>query len=158
MRPRKRGERGSASMELVLLAPVLIVVLLFVVGLARMANARQQVEALAADGARAASLERNTALSASAARDAVAAELGERGMSCSALDVEVDVSDYRPGGSVEVTVSCTAALGDVALSGLPGHKRYTATAVVPIETYRSVSAGFTNSGGLAGQNSEGSRA
>ena len=135
-RRKRREERGSASVELVLMAPVLIVILLFVVGLARIANAKQQVEAIAADGARAASLERNTSLSASAARDAVARELGERGMSCSSLDVDVDVSDYRPGGSVEVTVSCTAALGDVALSGLPGSKRYTASAVVPIETYR----------------------
>lgn len=118
------------------MAPALIAVLLFVVGLARIANAKQQVEAVAADGARAASLERNTALSASAAQDAITWELGERGMSCSSLQVDVDVSDYRPGGSVQVTVSCTAALGDVALSGLPGHKRYTATAAVPIETHR----------------------
>lgn len=134
--PARRGERGSASVELVLLTPVLIVVLLFVVGLARIANARQEVEAVAADGARAASLERNTAHSARAARSLVEGELGDRGMSCVGLKVDVDISDYRPGGSVRVTVSCTAALGDVALSGLPGSKQFRATAVVPIETHR----------------------
>lgn len=135
-RKRPRREQGSASVELVLLTPLLIMVLLFVVGLARIAMAKQQVEAVAADAARAASLERNTSQSANAARSVVDGELGERGMSCQALDVDVDVSDYRPGGAVRVTVACTANLSDVALSGLPGSKQYRATAVVPIETYR----------------------
>ena len=123
-------------MELVLLTPLLVIVLLFVVGLARISMAKQQVEAVAADAARAASLERNTSQSVNAAHAVVDGELGERGMSCQALDLDVDVSDYRPGGSVRVTFACTVNLSDVALSGLPGSKQYRATAVVPIETYR----------------------
>ena len=139
--PRRRrprhGDRGSAAMELVLMAPVLMVILLFVVGLGRMAHARQQVESVAADSARAASLERNTSQSAAAARAAAAASLGEAGVSCTSLAVDVDLSSYRPGGQVRVTVSCTARLGDVALAGFPGSRRFTATSTVPIETYRS---------------------
>lgn len=136
-RPRHLGERGTAAIELVLMAPVLMIILLFVVGLGRMAHARQQIESVAADSARAASLERNTQLSALAARIAAERSLGQAGVSCSGLDVGVDLSSYQPGGQVRVTVSCTANLGDVALAGFPGHKVFTATSTVPVETYRS---------------------
>lgn len=119
------------------MAPVLLMVLLLVVGLGRMADARQQIESVAADSARAASLERNTAQSAAAARAAAERSLGDAGLSCAGLDVNVDISDYQPGGQVQVTVSCTAQLRDVALSGLPGSKVFTASSTVPIETFRA---------------------
>jgi hypothetical protein len=82
-------------------------------------------------------LERNTALSAAAARTAARRSLGDGGLSCTGLQVNVDISDYRPGGQVQVTVSCTAQLRDVALSGLPGTRVFTATSTVPIEMYRA---------------------
>jgi Flp pilus assembly protein TadG len=132
-----RDEHGAAAIELVLMAPVLLMVLLLVVGLGRMADARQQIESVAADSARAASLERNTAQSAAAARAAAERSLGDAGLSCAGLDVNVDISDYQPGGQVQVTVSCTAQLRDVALSGLPGSKVFTASSTVPIETFRA---------------------
>lgn len=130
-------ERGAAAVELVLVAPVFMLVLLFVVGLARMAHARQQLEDVAADAARAASLERNTSRTNDAAREAARDSLGRAGVSCTGLTVDVDVSRYRPGGQVGVTVSCTAELGDVALAGFPGTRTFTASSVVPIETYRA---------------------
>lgn len=131
-----RPQRGSAAVELVLVAPVLLVALLLVVGLGRLASARQEVDGAAASAARAASLERNTALSAEAAEQAATATLTDRGISCQSLSVQVDVSAYQPGGEVSVTASCTVPLDDVALSGLPGSRTLTSTAVVPIETYR----------------------
>lgn len=134
---RIRDERGSAAIELTLLAPVLLVILLFVVGLGRMAHARQQVEAAAADSARAASLERNTALSSSAARRAAEASLGDAGVSCTGLTVRTDLSSYEPGGRVVVTLGCRTRLRDVAMAGFPGSKTFTATSVVPIESWRS---------------------
>ena len=134
---RSRGERGAAAIELVLMAPVLMVILLFVVGLGRMAHARQQLESVAADSARAASMERNTHASAQAARDAAEASLGEAGVSCSGLQVAVDLSSYQPGGTVRVTVTCQAMLADVAMAGFPGSRTFTATSTVPIENFRS---------------------
>lgn len=136
LRRRRRDERGVSAIELTLIAPVLMVVLLFVVGLGRMAHARQQIESVAADSARAASLERNTAQSARAAEAAAARSLGDTGVSCSRLTVQVDLSSYQPGGRVAVTVSCTTRLSDVALAGFPGSRVFAARSVVPIETYR----------------------
>jgi Flp pilus assembly protein TadG len=134
---RARGERGTAAIQLVLIAPVLMVILLFVVGLGRMAHARQQLESVAADSARAASLERNTHHSAAAAKAAAQQSLGQAGVSCTGLTVDVDLTSYEPGGQVKVTVSCKTQLSDVALAGFPGSRTFTATSTVPIETYRS---------------------
>jgi Flp pilus assembly protein TadG len=133
----ERRERGTAAIELVLMAPVLMVILLFVVGLGRMAHARQQLESVAADSARAASLERNTDRSAAAARTAAQQSLGQAGVSCADLTVRVDLSGYQPGGQVRVRVSCTSELSDLAVAGFPGRRTLTADATVPIEIYRS---------------------
>lgn len=132
-----RNEDGSGTAELVLMAPLVVAVFLLVVGLGRMADARQDVNGAAAEAARAASLQRNTALSAAAARLAANATLRDRAVSCEHLTVSVDIGSYQPGGSVTATVTCVAALGDVALSGLPGSRTFQATAVVPIEQYRA---------------------
>lgn len=130
-------ESGAAAIELTLLAPALLVILLFVVGLARMANASQQVESVAADAARAVSLQRDVGASGSVAREAARRSLGQAGLSCVSLSVSVDATDYRPGGAVRVAVSCTASLGDVAIAGFPGRRQFDATATVPIESYRA---------------------
>ena len=132
----RRDERGASAIELTLIAPVLMVILLFVVGLGRMAHARQQIESVAADSARAASLERNTSQSARAAQLAAAQSLGDAGVACTNLRVDVDLSSYQPGGRVSVTVTCTTQLRDVALAGFPGSRVFSATSIVPIETYR----------------------
>lgn len=137
LRRRRRGERGTAAIELTLMAPVLMVILLFVVGLGRMAHARQQIESVAADSARAASLERNTAMSAQAAKTAAETSLGDAGVSCTDLKVDVDLSSYQPGGRVTVTVSCQTKLSDVTMAGFPGSRTFTATSSVPIENFRS---------------------
>lgn len=134
--PGRRDERGASAIELTLIAPLLMVILLFVVGLGRMAHARQQIESVAADSARAASLERNTSQSTRAAQLAAAQSLGDAGVACTNLRVDVDLSSYQPGGRVSVTVTCTTQLEDVALAGFPGRKVFSATSIVPIETYR----------------------
>lgn len=63
--------------------------------------------------------------------------MGESGISCADLRVRVNTAAYRPGGSISVTVACTANLRDVALVGFPGTHTFTSSATVPIETYRA---------------------
>jgi Flp pilus assembly protein TadG len=89
-----RSERGSTALELTLLAPVLLTMLLLVVGLGRMAHARQQVESIAADAARAASLARNPNASIADARAAAETSRGTSDLSCTTLDVDVDTSSF----------------------------------------------------------------
>lgn len=142
---RRRDDRGSTTLEFVIAAPVLIMFILFIVGLGRMSLASQRVDAAAYEAARAASLQRAEGAATADGRAAADRVLSDRGMSCSSVDVSVDVSSYQPGGEVRASVTCVTRLADVAMAGFPGSKTFRADAVVPIEQYRAKSSGFTNS-------------
>jgi len=135
---------GSTTVELVVLAPVVLALLLFTVGLGRIEDAQGKVDGAARDAARAASMASDATAAATTARQAAAADLTGADLDCRDLTVEVDTTGFTAGGDVAVHVGCTADLADVALSGLPGSKTLTARSVAPIETYRSIALGFSN--------------
>lgn len=135
-----RADRGSVSVELTVLAPVVIALLCLVVGLGRIADADGQVTGAARDAARAASLQHSAAAAQAAALDAARADLTDAGVSCGRFDVAVDTAAFIAGGVVRVTVRCTTALADVVISGLPGSKTLASTAAAPIDRYTSVGA------------------
>ncbi|MGQ0631507.1 MAG: TadE/TadG family type IV pilus assembly protein [Sporichthyaceae bacterium] len=126
-------ERGSIAVELVLLAPLLIALLVFVVGLGRIAHTRGQVDGAAADAARSASLERAPSAAQQAGERAARAYLGD---ACQRLDIEIDVARLRPGGAVIAQVRCVASLAGLGMAGFPGSRSFTATSHAPIDTYR----------------------
>jgi Flp pilus assembly protein TadG len=129
--------------ELVVLAPIVIVLLLLVVGLGRYAHGKQLVEQAAAAAARAAYLTSSPVQAETRAARAAAGSLANAGMSCTGMTTRVDTGSYRPGGVVTVTITCTTDLSDLALSGLPGTATLTATGRAPLETYRQM---FTEPG------------
>ena len=130
------NERGSATLELVLLTPLLLLMLLFVVFLGRLGEARNDVDRAARDAARAASIAR-TPLDADAAGRAAAADtLQSGGVSCRQMEVAVDTSRFAAGGDVAATVSCTVDLADVAELTVPGSQTMTASFTEPIDTFR----------------------
>lgn len=131
-----RSERGSASAELALLTPVLIVVLLLMVGLGRIARGRADVDSAARDAARAASLARSPEAARVLAEDAAAATLATEGLPCRHFQVEVDVADFRPGGLVAADVSCAVDLADLTLLRLPGSRTLTARSVSVVDRFR----------------------
>lgn len=135
------GDRGSAAVELALIAPLLVMVLLVVVALGRLAATRLRVNDAAHQGARAASLARDPASAAARARQAATAALGAGGASCRSVSVAVDTGEFRPGGSVAVTVSCLAALDDMGPLGMPAAKTLTAEFAAPIDTWRGPAGG-----------------
>ena len=139
-RPRRRTprrfDRGSVSVEMtVLVTPVFVVLALFVVLCARSASARIDVDAAAAVAARAASLARSPATAGAAASDAAAQALAGRSVTCAALNVAVDTTDFRRGGSVTVRVECVVTLSDLGLLGVPATRTVTASATVPIDVF-----------------------
>jgi Flp pilus assembly protein TadG len=141
---------GSVSVELVVLAPVVIAVLCLVVGLGRIADADGQVSGAARDAARAASLTTDPVAANQAARGAAAGDVVSAGIDCAALRVATDTARFSPGGEVSVTVACTARLAGLAMSGLPGAKTLTATATAPIDRYTTMSGGVTSPGASTG--------
>lgn len=131
-------EGGFSTIEVVLLIPVFVALILLVVGLGRVEEARIDVTGAARDAARAASLSRTAPQATERASSGATVALAGSSVTCvGGPDVDVDTSAFVPGGAVTVQVSCPVRLGDLGLPGLPGTKTVTAQASSVIETYRS---------------------
>jgi Flp pilus assembly protein TadG len=135
-RPRARGETGSASLELVLITPALVVLLLLVVMGGRYAQARADVDSAARDAARAGSIARGTDSAEADGEAAARARLREGGVTCRTLTVAVDTSQFRAGGSVTATLSCTVDLGDLTGLAVPASRTFSARFTEPVDVYR----------------------
>jgi Flp pilus assembly protein TadG len=137
---RTAGDRddGSASVELAVLAPVLVVILLLVITVGRLVVARQEVDGAAADAARAASAAASVSSAIQAAAAAASSDLSGDGLLCTPLSTAVDTADFVPGGAVSVRVSCTASLAGLSLLRLPGSRTLTSSSASPVDPYRTV--------------------
>jgi Flp pilus assembly protein TadG len=131
-------DAGFLSLELLVVATVLILVALLVVGWGRLSYSRGSVEKAAAAAARAATATSSPAAADVAAHQTAQADLSAAGVSCARFTVSVDTTAFRPGGQVTVTVRCTARLSDVALAGFPGSKTLTGSSVSPLERLRDL--------------------
>lgn len=116
---RVRSERGSASVELVLLTPVLVTILLLVVTFGRATSAAADVEAAARDAARAASLARSAGGATTKGQEAANASIHEAGYRCQSFEVGIDTSRFQPDGIVTATARCRLSLSDLSGVGLP---------------------------------------
>lgn len=129
---RPGGDRGSMSTETVLLAPVILLFLLFLVGAGRLVEAQEEVNGAARDAARAASVERTLADAEGAATDAATAVLDGQ---CANPRATLDGSDFTEGGQVRAEVTCDLDLGFL---GFDATRQVTGVAVVPLEQFRRV--------------------
>ncbi|POM27256.1 TadE-like protein [Actinomadura rubteroloni] len=128
-------DRGSMSLEMVLVTPLMVVFLLFLAGAGRMVDAQSQVDGAARDAARAASVARSASGARAMAEAAASADLRGHHWCSGGPSVTVDLGDWRAGGRVAVTIGCDVDLGDLAFIGLPGTKRLQGRALAPIDTY-----------------------
>lgn len=140
MSTRKRDQRGVApAIELAMLIPVIVAVAMLAGAGGRLAIAQGSVQQAATDAARAASIARTAGEAEGAAAGAAAASL-EQQTACQTFSVATDVSGFGvPVGTsavVRATVTCTVALADLGVPGLPGTKTVTATMVSPLDTFR----------------------
>lgn len=142
-----RADRGSVAAEVTIAAPFLVMLLVFVgVVIHRGVDARLRIEDAAHQAARAASIERTSATATAAARSTATSALSSAGVTCVSLNVDAATGGLRPGGTVSVTVSCAVDFGDALILGVPGEKRLSATAVEPVDTWRSVSGTVAGGG------------
>ncbi|MEV2279441.1 TadE/TadG family type IV pilus assembly protein [Nocardiopsis sp. NPDC049922] len=130
----RRDDSGSASVELVLLAPVMIVVLVLVVIAGRQVSAALITQDAASSAARAASLQRDAVSARAQAWGTADRELADRGVACASFSTLVDTPRFEAGGFVSVEVECTVTVID--LGGLGGQRTLHATASSPIDPYR----------------------
>lgn len=134
----RRDERGTMTVELVLLTPLLFALLAFMVGLGRAADARGRLVGAVRDAARAASLATTPTAASDAAEQTALANLIGTGLECRDPQVSTDTRAFTPGGQVRVTIRCTLDLSELVVSGLPGRSQLTATAAAPVERYRTI--------------------
>jgi len=137
---RAPGERGSTTLELVVWAPGLLLLIALLTVAARVNSANAAVEQAAVDAARTASSARSAAGAQDLARASAQTTLAAQGLACTTTTVELDTSGFstRPGQSATVTatVSCPVRLSDLSVPGLPGTRTVSHTATSSLDTFR----------------------
>ncbi len=141
-RPGVGGDRGSATLEVVLYAPFLIAFLLTIYWMGRYVMAEHAVSEVAHNAARAASIAPDAATALANALTAAQGTIAEQDLRCLSLSVVVDVSGFAvPLGqpaSAQVDVSCTVDDSDLVWPGLPtGNPTLEASFISPLDAYRS---------------------
>lgn len=131
------NDRGTATVELVLLTPLILVILMLVVAAGRLGTIQGQLAGAARDAARSASHQPTFELAEEAARTTAEAVLAERSVPC--VDVVVELGPetvIAAGGQVSVLIDCVVPLSDLAVPGLPGTRVVGASSIEAIDHYR----------------------
>jgi Flp pilus assembly protein TadG len=133
-----RADHGSVAAEVAIVAPFLVMLLVFVaVVIHRGVDARIRIDDTAHQAARAASIERTPAAAVAAAESTATAALSAAGVVCRSLSIRTATDELRPGGDVRVSVACDVDFGDALLLGVPGSKHLSASAIEPVDAWRS---------------------
>ena len=140
-RQRRRDQRGSATVEITILVPALLLTFSMLVVGGRVWFARTTVNEAAHAAARAASLARAAGEAGAAGRSAGAQSLATGGLRCDSTTVEVNTAAFGvPVGTpatVTSTVNCRVGFADLLLPGLPGSVDIQASGASALDTYRS---------------------
>ncbi len=135
-----RDERGSAAVEITMVAPVLVLFILVIIFGGRLAVARQAVQSAAFDAARAASLARTQGEARTAAAKTAAATLANQKLPCASTRLDLDTTGFaKPVGTpatVTVRLTCDVATGDLGLPGIAATVLVDAEATSPLDSFR----------------------
>lgn len=139
---RTRRQRGSATVEFVVVLPVLLLIAGSVIAGGRAWLAHAGVEQLAESAARQASISRTADQAQSSALELVRRDAAAGGLPCmGGVEVSVDTSGFAvPVGqpaSVSATVRCRVGLSDLLLPGIPGTVDASASATSVLDRYRA---------------------
>ena len=136
-----RGQRGSMSVELAIVAPGLVLLLLLVGAAGRVVEAQGHLDGAARDAARAASIAPSPVQAGQAALQAARADLGSTSW-CEAGTVRAGVDGYpaggqlaQPGDDVAVTVTCAVNMSPFSLLGFRPAMVFTGRAVAPLDVF-----------------------
>lgn len=112
-----KSENGSATVELVLLTPVLMTLMLFVVNAGRSGESQIEVRHAADQAARAASMVHPRSMQAVAERVA-REDLFRNGVGCTDSVVELSINESEVSRSVTVSLDCVVNREGLDLLGL----------------------------------------
>lgn len=129
-----KTERGSATVELVLLTPVLMTLILFVVIAGRSGESLIEVRHAADQAARAASMAHPNSMQSVAERVA-REDLSKNGVGCINSDVELTITEFEFSRSVTVSLDCVINHEGLDLLGL-GTRHVDAESTEVIDRWR----------------------
>ncbi|PCC26475.1 hypothetical protein CIK75_02950 [Glutamicibacter sp. BW78] len=134
-----RSQRGSQSVSMIYIAPVLALLLGVLYFAGTVAQGEGIVQSAANAAARDASLARNAHSASRAGRDAAARVLDQHGISCKNQQVSIDAaalnSPVGTSGAVQARVTCDLVLADFGIPELT-EKTVTANGMSPVDRYR----------------------
>lgn len=132
-------ERGSASLELAVLALPVLAIFGLMIGAGRVALAGNTINSAAGEAARAASIQRTQADAVAAGTEIANQIIQSNNLPCQPT-VNIDATEFgKPVGetaTVRVDVSCTVTLSDLAVPGMPGSVTLDGTGESIIDTWR----------------------
>lgn len=114
------SDRGSLSIEYVILTPMIFIVFAMIYVFARMAEVNGVLDAGTRDAARVASKASNGQQAHDLAVSTIKQDLNGRSATC-ARTLRVDaIPDFAPGQTITVRASCEYPVSDAGLPGAPG--------------------------------------
>jgi hypothetical protein len=126
------SDRGSVSVELVILAPIIGVLLVAVVAVGRVENARADIEGAARSAARDLSIARDPHAAIGRVRESTAAMVRVGEPSCRHFTFNATIEK----SNVAVDISCLADLDETNILPLPGSITLRASASEIIDAFR----------------------
>jgi Flp pilus assembly protein TadG len=137
-RARFRGERGTMALEMVILAPILLILFMFLLACGRYFQTSSQLESAARDAARAASQTRSLSEAQTAVDDAVSRTMDQSVESCKASAAGTITTAFAAGSPLSVEVTCTINYKDLGLLGIGGDTQITKKFSSSLDPYRGV--------------------
>ncbi|QNE22525.1 hypothetical protein F1D05_37265 [Kribbella qitaiheensis] len=110
---RSRPERGTMALEMVILAPLLLILFMFLLACGRYFQTSSQLENAARDGARSASQARSLADAQQRIDKAVTRTMGQSVESCKSSASGTVTSAFAAGSPLSVEVTCTIDYRDL---------------------------------------------
>ncbi|MET8178487.1 TadE/TadG family type IV pilus assembly protein [Streptomyces sp. NPDC005336] len=128
----RSGDAGLSTIEVVILAPVMIMFILVLVAFGQLVDGRGAVDGAARDAARAGSIQHDYGVAMSEARKAAEADLGD--VCEGSPQVSMAGSSFKPGGFFTVEVSCRVR--GLGMLGLDIGSTIKGRATSPIDPFR----------------------
>jgi Flp pilus assembly protein TadG len=136
--PTQQAQRGSATVELLVVAVGLLAFTGGLMGIGRLTNTRAAVAGVAREAARVAADAPTPTQAIQTGRQRAGLVAAGYGLDLARLQVTVDPAGLPPGGTLTVTASYHVALDDLpTLRLLPGQVTLTARQLEPIDPHQS---------------------
>jgi Flp pilus assembly protein TadG len=137
-RKQGRTQRGTMALEMVILAPVLLLLFMFLLACGRYFQTSSLLESAARDGARSASQARSLPDAQARVDQAVTGTMSQAVKSCKTTASGSITTGFVAGSPLSVEVSCTINYRDLGLLGLGGDTTITKRFTSSLDPYRGV--------------------